>query len=128
MRDRLIELIRASGCAETWDYYTDDFKKPNPIYELADHLLANGVIVPPVKVGDTVYTVYIAVFDESGEEKLYMDIGKAVSLSMQEDGLWLFCRYESGLTYWHKLDADLGKTVFLTYEEAEAALKGGEEK
>ncbi len=55
MRDRLIELIQASGCVQTWDYHTDDFKKPNPIYELADHLIANGVIVPPVKVGQTVW-------------------------------------------------------------------------
>ena len=52
MRDRLIELIRQSCCVDVWNYHTDDFKEPNPIETLADHLLANGVIVPPCKVGD----------------------------------------------------------------------------
>ena len=54
-RERLVELI-------TNGFYT------KPVYEalctnkrkacdfLADYLLENGVIVPPVKVGDTVYT------------------------------------------------------------------------
>lgn len=47
MRERLIELIRESHCVDTWNHYTDDFKEPNPIEELADYLLANGVIVMP---------------------------------------------------------------------------------
>ena len=54
MTDRLIELIRKSGCVDTWNYHTDDFKEPNPINELADYLLANGVVVSPCKVGDTI--------------------------------------------------------------------------
>ena len=42
MRDRLIKLIK-------------DIVHPYFAETLADHLLANGVIVPPCKVGDTVY-------------------------------------------------------------------------
>lgn len=47
MRDRLIELIQNSvgGCARHWAEI------------IADHLLAEGVIVPPCKVGDTVYCI-----------------------------------------------------------------------
>ena len=47
MRDRLIELIQASvdGCAHHWAKV------------IADHLLANGVIVPPCKIGDTVFVI-----------------------------------------------------------------------
>lgn len=44
-RDRLIELLKQSGCVETWNNYTDDFKEPCPIETLADHLIANGVTV-----------------------------------------------------------------------------------
>lgn len=41
-RDRLIELIQnaVNGCARHWAEI------------IADYLLANGVIVPPCKVGD----------------------------------------------------------------------------
>jgi hypothetical protein len=45
MRERLIELIMnaVGGCARHWAEV------------IADHLLANGVIVPPFVVGDTVW-------------------------------------------------------------------------
>ena len=47
MRDRLIELIQnaVGGCARYWAEV------------IADHLLANGVIVPPVGIGQTVYCI-----------------------------------------------------------------------
>ena len=43
-RERLIELMSNSGCSADLETYQD----------LADYLLANGVIVPPVSVGQTV--------------------------------------------------------------------------
>ena len=52
MRDRLIELIKQSHCVDVWDYWNDDFIQPNPIETLADHLIANGVMLPPCNVGD----------------------------------------------------------------------------
>lgn len=126
MRDRLIEVITKSGLVDTWNHHTDDFKEPNPIDELADYLLENGVIVPPCKVGDTAFFVDV-ICDEEGEEKLGMSIGKVVSFSTQKEGLWAYCRYEDGLTYWHKVDEEIGITLFFTQEEAEQALKGGAE-
>lgn len=50
MRDRLAALVE-----EAEGMLNNDFPTPDMI---ADHLLANGVILPPCKVGDTVY--YIA--------------------------------------------------------------------
>ena len=44
MRDRLIELLKQYGIRVN-------------VSTLADYLLANGVIVPPCKVGDWVYVV-----------------------------------------------------------------------
>ena len=110
MRDRLIELLG--------DYLYSE--------QIADHLLKNGVIVPPCKVGDKVFFVDM-MCDEEGEEKLGMSIGEVVSFSMQKEGLWAYCRYEDGLTYWHLVADEFGKTVFLTREEAEAKLKEGGE-
>lgn len=72
-RGRLINLIRESvkGCSMYWSRC------------IADYLLANGVIVPPCKVGDMVYVIdkfgdivelkaeYL-VFDES---QIYVGMG-----------------------------------------------------
>lgn len=55
MRDRLMELIQNAPRTDT---VYGDIKLAEPVQTLqtiADHLLANGVIVPPCKVGDTVY-------------------------------------------------------------------------
>ena len=53
-RDRLIDLIRQSHCVEVWDYYNDDFKEPDPVEELADHIIKNDV-VPVVRCKDCKY-------------------------------------------------------------------------
>ena len=79
---------------------------------LAEHLLANGVICPPCKVGDVVYDIhYGKVFG-----------GKVIMLNIFDD---CFTFMASGGRYYK--DDDIGKTVFLTKEEAEQALGGGAE-
>lgn len=120
MRDRLIELIRKSGCVDTWNYHADEFKEPNPIEELADHLLKNGVIVPPCKVGDTVY--FVCGYNMA-EYKVY---------KMEYDCLfWRIYGQNNTYVIEHRefvfFDERIGKTVFLKREEAEKALKGGVE-
>ena len=120
MRDRLIELLN-----KKYDHFCDQCgvnKDSHYTESLADYLLENGVIVPPCKVGDVIFFVDM-VCNEEGEEELGMSIGKVVSFSIQKEGLWMYCRYEDGLTYWHLVDDELGKTVFLTKEEAEKALR-----
>lgn len=111
MRERLIELIQDSvfGCARHWAEV------------IADNLLANGVIVPPCKVGQTVF-FYTCVCDKEGEEKFDILEGELISFSLQKEGLWAYCRYKCGLTYWHLIE-DFGKCLFITREEAEKALK-----
>ena len=103
MRDRLIELIRNSGAS---------FERALP-EEIADYLLANGVIVPPCNVGDTVYTIDV--------HAIRILERKVTKISQNEWGtIYIHCY---GIGYPHTL---IGKTVFLTREEAEQALKGGE--
>lgn len=57
-RDRLIEIIEQHCLLRTDTKMCMADKTVGSCSEcLADHLLANGVIVPPCKVGDTVYRV-----------------------------------------------------------------------
>ena len=56
-RDRLIELI----CDKIQDGHCIGYCNHPPCNQckdLADYLIANGVIVPPCRVGDTVYVIY----------------------------------------------------------------------
>lgn len=50
MRDRLVNLIIEAMP------YSEIERQPN---KLADYLIANGVIVPPCKVGETLYLVQV---------------------------------------------------------------------
>lgn len=120
MRNRLIELLN-----KKYDHFCDQCgvnKDSHYTDSLADYLLANGVIVPPCKVGDKIFFVH-DMCDENGKEYVEISNGWCVSFSL--DGLWMYCRYEGGLTMWHHIANDLGTVVFLTKEEAEQALKGG---
>ena len=75
----------------------------------------------PCKVGQTIF-FYTCVCDKEGEEKFDTLEGEVISFSIQKEGLWAYCCYKCGLTYWHLVEQDFGKTVFLTQEEAEKAL------
>ena len=80
----------------------------------ADHLISNGVIVPPCKVGDTVYTY--------GARRVKP--WKICFLGVNSRGEYKFHVADEG--YKHMIEAwnyDIGKTVFLTKEDAEKALK-----
>ena len=103
-RDRLIELLKKADDS-TWGQTYETY---------ADYLLANGVIVPPCKVGDTVYTygakrvkewkITFCGKNSRGEHKM---------IAADDD-------FKNLLEFW---DCDIGKTVFLTKDEAEQALK-----
>ena len=88
----------------------------------ADYLLADGWIRLPCKVGDTVFCVHY-VCDKNANEYLDISVGDVISFSMQSEGLWMYCRYENGLTYWHFVTDDFGKKVFTSREEAEEELE-----
>ena len=99
-RERLIELMTK---AENSELSLLEFEKKI----LADYLLENGVIVPPVKVGDVVYMI---VKKRAKVSREYFHFIKKTKLT--------FLNLERVLKTW-------GKTVFLTKAEAEKALKGG---
>lgn len=82
---------------------------------------ASRFIVPPCKVGDTVY--YLTTVDTEKELNA-TDIfcGTVQSVGFDGKNIWLSVKYKNGLYYAHTAK-DFGKTVFLTKEDAEKALK-----
>lgn len=106
MRERLIEaMVKASEKFDEIDC------TPNQAIEiLADYLLANGVIIPPCKVGDKVY--YIS-FNKVYEGKCHaITIHNILQIHLYDyDG--------DNASY-------PASKVFLTKEEAENALKARE--
>lgn len=109
MRDRLVELLKG---AET--KVTEIVSPPLELGEwlgiYADYLLANGVIVLPCKVGQTVYKVCKRKYDVDGYGMQWVEDWGILNLPFRVDMI-----------------DQIGKTVFLTKEEAEAKLKGGAE-
>ena len=112
-RERLTELIlntpkipvTINGRAQGRTYHT--------ARNVADHLLANGVIVPPVKVGHTVY-------DYAGRECI------VISVHFYNDGLPSFTTERTGyhnvkIHQTHTFNK-IGESVFLTREDAEKVL------
>jgi hypothetical protein len=115
MRDRLIELIdieydgepncllceeasdKCQKCEHRWEY------------KLADRLIENGVIVPPCKVGDIVWV------DDFMWGLIPCKVDRPYHCICGENGS---CTFEMSFT-----DDDIGKTVFLTKEEAEQKLR-----
>lgn len=115
-RERLIELLE-----KAFEFYIDD-----PYYipdegEFADHLLANGVILSPIKkVGEK---LYFHQFDN--EFKKAVVEGEIIKIANGEREYVVKLKDGRNLTF---LISFFGKTVFLTKEEAERALKEREVK
>lgn len=114
MRDRLVEILRQKTChysdtpcdhecgvcGNVELYLTD-------IDMIADHLIANGVIVPPCNVGDKLYgfeyprTDIVVINEETVED---------VNIEIETNEGWYHI-------------SDVGKRVFLTKDQAEQKLK-----
>lgn len=106
-RERLIDLFRK------FNYYTDQWAKL-----LADYLLENGVIVPPVKVGGIVWVIYNKCVMSANVLAVYVDkSGGMFDLKILTEGL------KSVVNKDYTFDM-----VYLTKAEAEKAMKGGATK
>jgi hypothetical protein len=140
MRERLIELLLQykEHPEKTCPEYGTNTPCEGCKYDLgddcdrtgrfADHLLANGVIVPPVAVGDDVYYIKGGYY----KKPQYCEVSRPckvveVSLKLQRNGNRVMRGFitDNGTRY--SFDS-IGKTVFLTREEAEKALAEREGK
>lgn len=89
-------------------------------YKLADYLLENGVVVLPCKLGDMVYIIP----KYNGKPYCGVKSAKIQMIGITSRGWHIKTREESNFNKTYIL----GKTAFLTKEEAEQAiqaLKGG---
>lgn len=101
-REKLIELIIEYH--EAWKHGEGDWKAG-----LADHILADGWRRPPCKVGDTVYEWD---YDLETDTDYVIESHVCGFAIMTEMGIYPFRNF--------------GKTLFLSREDAEKALKGVE--
>lgn len=128
-RERLIKLLDERIAIQECSFSPD---KPLTTDSLADYLLEHGVIVPPCKVGDTVYV--LDVYPDNCKcadcDNYYPGgYGDNPECEASKDGYrrheCIEIREEKALRQsvltWLMLN-DFGKHVFLTREEAEAAL------
>ena len=119
MRDRLIELIVDSENEIYREnrYFTDTER----IAKVADRLLANGVIIPPVKVGQTIYAIWSGGRKGIGIAEFEV---RSINLDTPEDMEIVYRSKKLNATMVRYANAsDFGKTLFLTREEAEKALE-----
>ncbi len=148
-KERLIELLDNATVEKVQYYpngtpammYCEKAVNTNTAIQLADYLLSNGVIVLPCKAGDTVYVIttklpcyacyYCTAFchkscryNDRAEQAVKK--AKVCSIELGENNK-IHTEIEKtkkarayNYTYWF---TDLGETVFLTREEAEAKLK-----
>lgn len=116
MRDRLIELIvdAENEIYHEKPYFTDTER----IAKVADHLLAEGVIVPKVKIGDKLYEL------SASKTKLYEVTVTHLEVHENDIRIW------GKKPQWQEIEwicsqSDLGNNewVFSTKEEAEKALE-----
>lgn len=113
MRDRLIKLIKkvpyGVSVGATFEQHFCE--------KVADHLIENGVILPPCKVGDTVYSIIA----ECNAPYNYCPYNGGYGTTR--------CDKEPCKAYVKESKFDvsdlenIGKTVFLTREEAEKKLE-----
>ena len=107
-RDRLIELLR------------EPKKIDEGVEALSDYLLANGVIVPPCEIDDTLY--YPWVYDDTSGIAI-LEVS-CIKIYVQGRCLVFYTDVESDMPMPNCFTIeDFGKTVFLTKEEAEEKLR-----
>ena len=114
-RERLVELLKDNQGDSTY-YMTDE-----AVQSVSDVLLANGVIVLPCKVGDTVYEICERRRSGKWQKAIVERVVHGIEIGIDK-----ILTARCGTTTYVYLSR-LGETVFLTREEAEKALKGGEQ-
>ena len=116
MRDRLIELLKGAE-----NKVSEMLSRPLALEEwlgvYADHLLAAGVVVPPCKVGDDLYGIRTSA--KTGKTYVEeLEVAEVMYFSLRGVRPFIIACF-GGKKY---DNADFGKTVFFTREEAERTL------
>lgn len=127
-RERLIELLKNDNCPSPFicDANCKYINSDNCSAERkADYLLKNGVIVPAVEIGTTVYEIRQKGIGFSNRR---YDSGITTQKQLKNAIFGGKTLYIQSKLYAKSDNVRLGKTVFLTREEAEEALKESEKE
>ena len=126
-RERLIELCNKKTSTMKFNNSDHWFDFNEKVSALANYLIANGVIVPPCKVGDMIYEINTK-YPKAPYVNRYIVIAFHVTSGKNILGHKKPSHAVVGVDYLPSLSKriyleDFGKTVFLTKEEAEAELE-----
>lgn len=105
MKNRLIELLE--GTLEDWECDVSD----KTISGIAEHLIENGVIASPCKLGDKIY--------QTDGIRIYESTISEITFTAQK---MIFVTENIAFD-----ETAIGKSIFLDKKEVQAKLKGGEE-
>lgn len=122
MRDRLIELLKGAE-TKVAEKLSHLLALEEWISIYADHLLANGVVVPPCKVGDKLYKPWTA-----GGRNVVAEFVVVAIISAIKDEYFIKYKKIGGTISYQVNISNVGKTVFLSRKEAEKKLKEGAEE
>lgn len=131
-KKRMITLLRkeygnyvwlGSTKCGVWSAYT----QCTDIETVVDYLLSNGAMMPPCKVGDTVYVNIQYLLPDGSYRTEGPVVGQVCSICFHKDGNEI--EIEGDDPYFEKASiyrssADFGNNVFLTKEAAEQVLRG----
>lgn len=132
-RDSTVPHINTKG--ELWEAYSDcDYNEViNKLAAYEDAEEQGRLVILPCKVGDKFYRAIKETYGRPDRINEYVCIG-FYYVNFDEQGLQIRA-YETsdGISYGLKIDvlvsaSRFGKDIFLTREEAEAALKGEQDK
>ena len=113
MRDRLIELVDAfAENVDVKEWYSEEVGE-----RIADHLLKNGVIVPPCYIGQEIW--YIR---NHYDGRIEIIKGKVSMIQQKADKSWKI-RITVNSSVWDFTPNEIGTEYFLTREEAEKSLE-----
>lgn len=119
-REKLIELLMQGDIAAAKQGVFNCCMCRREAETIADYLLESGVIVLPVKAGDTIYEIHER---RKGNEWVKI-ISERFVHGVEVCMGCMIIRCGSTISVFL---SDIGKTVFLTREEAEKALKERED-
>ena len=116
MKQRIIEILRGfrTPICEGLDFKLSD----ENCEKIAEHLIGEGVIVPPVKIGQTCYRVWERELIELKVVSISYKPSPAYYYFIEFDKIGKLCLMEDG----SKNEEYSWDDVFLTKEEAEKAL------
>lgn len=99
--------------------YTDDKCEEHLSGIMADHLLSNGVIVLPCKVGDTIY-----LFAKYSKSPIVKGCVDEIRIDSSSRGTWIIVmkdEYNRRIAFF---EDEIGDTIFFSEEEIKAKIKG----